>query len=125
MENLMNADGTLNHGDTSVISLGAFVITSSVNDKVNALAEGVFFEKVDFTFSGGNAEGCDDGTVTGAGSVLATSAKVKDDSDNAVMREGDETVTGPFQCTLSGVPVSLGNQPVKIDSAGQTKVKSN
>jgi len=120
----MNLDGMLDHGNTSILSLGTFVITSSANDKVKATTKGVFFEKVDFTFSGGNASGCDNGTVTGSGSVLPSSSKIKDGSGNAVMRENDETITGPFQCTLSGVPVALGNQPVKITSAGQTKVKS-
>jgi hypothetical protein len=121
---LMNMNGSLGHGTGSLVTLGVFVITSVPSLKVKAEGGGVFFEKVDFTFSGGNASGCDPGTVMGSGSVLASSTKNRDNSTSSkyVMRLDDETITGPFQGTLSGNPVSLGNQPVKISSAGQSKV---
>ena len=124
---LMNSDGTLGHGAGSAVSVGTFVITSSPNTKVKAgpgdgNRKEVYFGQVDFTFSGGNASGCDPGTVTGAGSVLAESTKNFDGSSNAVMREGDETVTGAFAGTSGGSPVTIGDQPVKVDNAGQTKV---
>lgn len=123
MENIMNEDGNLDHGDTSVISNGTFTIISSPDSQVKASGKGVYFGQVDFSFSGGNASGCDNGTVTGSGSILPSAMKVKNRDGNIVMRENDETVTGSFMGTLGSNPVTIGNQPVKVSDAGQNKVK--
>ena len=122
---IMNALGTLGHGAGSSISGGTFVITSTPSAKVFAVAQGVFFKQIDFTFSGGNGPGCDPGTVTGSGTVLASSLKTFSGvGGDQVMRENDITTTGAFQGTSGGSPVVIGDQPVEVVSAGQNKASS-
>lgn len=122
MQFFMNADGTLGHGLGSIVSGGSFSISSVASTKVKAVGKGVFFGNLSFTFSGGNAPGCDPGTVFGTGAIAPTSTKNKNASGMFVVRETD-SVNVTMNGTLSGSPVSLGPQPVEVVSAGQSKVK--
>ena len=117
---------SLGHGIGSIISGGTFTVISTGDIKKKLGGVNVIFTKVDFTFVGGSASGCDPGTVAGGGSVLASSIKVrKKGTTDFVVRQNDESTTGPFAGTIGGNPVPLGNQPVKVIAAGQTKARSD
>lgn len=113
----------LNHKAGSIISVGTFTITSVPDTKAKCSNKGIFKTPLQYTFAGGNATGCDPGTVatTAPQSITATAIKTKA-SSILVMRLNDfgtMTATG----TLSGVPVIVIGL-VEISDAGQTKTKA-
>lgn len=116
----------ISHGTGSIVSGGTFTISSpSPSTKNKASSNGVYFGPISFTFSGGNAAGCDPTTVAGAGTINPGSTKVRDVLTSLfAMLEGD-TGSGTFAGTSGGTPVPLGVQPVKVSSASQSKVQGN
>jgi hypothetical protein len=127
MKDVLNAGGALNHKSGSVISGGAFVITStpSVKDKAGGL--GVFPKEVEFTFSGGSASGCVPGTVATAAPVKIPATAIKSKTEGfppvrlgdfvTMSALGDNPTPPPPKVAVAG--------PVEVSDAGQTKVKAN
>lgn len=117
---------TLAHAAGSLISGGAFVITSTPDAKAKAGGAGMYKGPLLFTFSGGSASGFVAGTVmtTAPVSMPATAVKTKA-AALAVMREGDSVL---MNCVGTLPPPTGGTSPVagnvEISSAGQTKVKA-
>lgn len=125
MSELIAVDGlTLDHASGSPISGGSFSVLSVPDAKVKAEGNGFFAGPLEFTFSGGDADGFVAGSVAGEGSMPATALKVKI-GGVAVMREGDG-------CTMSCMgtidppatpPTGSIEGDVEITDAGQTKVR--
>lgn len=129
MSELIAVNGcTLSHVTGSPISVGTFEITSTPDGKVKSDGNGVYKDPLAFTFSGGNANGFQDGSVTGGGSIPATSTKVKV-GGLFVMREGD-SVTMNCVGTIDPPPAPPASPTgpvsgdVEISIAGQIVVKS-
>ena len=59
----------IDHADGSLISGGAFIVTSDADSKVEAEGKGAYFGSIVFTFSGGSADGYDTDPITGAGLI--------------------------------------------------------
>lgn len=117
---------TISHGSGSILSGGSFSITTpTVSTKNKAVNKGIYFGPMSFTFSGGNASGCDPATVTGSGTINPGSTKIRDILTSLFALLENDTGSGIFAGTLSGNPVPLGSQPVKISSANQNKVQGN
>lgn len=127
MKEILNSGGTLAHKTGSVISGGAFVITSTPSTKDKAGGLGVFPKEVEFTFSGGSASGCVPGSVatTAPVKIPATATKSKTENfppvrvgDSVTMSAvGDNSAPPPPKVAVAG--------DVEVSAAGQTKVKAN
>jgi hypothetical protein len=117
---------TLAHAAGSLISGGAFVVSSVADTKAKAGGAGVFKTPLMFSFSGGNASGFVPGSVmtTAPASMPATAVKTKA-AALAVMREGDSVL---MNCVGTLPPPTGGTAPiagdVEISAAGQTKVRA-
>jgi hypothetical protein len=124
---IANANLTLDHAEGSLISGGSFTVTSVPDPKSKADGAGVHVSPLTFTFTGGNASGFLDGSVTGGGSIPATATKAKS-SGALVMRRGDSATMAcigtidppPSSAPFTG-PVSGG---VEISDAGQVKTRA-
>lgn len=99
VEMIANTDIVVAHDDSSLISDGAFTITSLPSDKVFAgsRAKGVHVGEVEYTFKGGSAEGFIDGSVATAvtqnvpasSTVTAGRAAGVSGAKENVVRDGD------------------------------------
>lgn len=114
----------LAHAAGSPISGGTFTVTSIPDPNVSAESNAVFFNQLQFTFSGGSAAGFVSGSVatTAPATIPATAYKVKNAS-GFIMREGDQ-VTMDAVGALPGGGTSAVAGPVEIQAAGQTTVSA-
>jgi hypothetical protein len=119
---LMNTSGTLAHDTGSPVSGGTFVITSSPSVKVKAVGPGVYFGTLSFTFSGGTYTGGIPGTAQGRGTIAPTATKEKEGSNFPIREDDTGTMSGTYQQTAPPYTVPFSGAPVKVSSAGQTKV---
>jgi hypothetical protein len=123
---IMNQDGIVDHDAGSLVSGGAFVVTSVPSTKVKASAKGVYMGPLTGTFSGGNATGFVPGSVAGAWTINPTAVNVKAES-LPVVREGDSgTLSGVGTIDPPGVPPTgpvVGS--VVVSDAGQNEVKGD
>ena len=120
---LIGVDGlTLAHASGSLISGGSFVVTAVPSLKNKAQGKGAFSGPLAFTFSGGNAAGCTNGTVTGGGSIPPTAAKTKSEG-LLVIRGGDSVTMAAAGTAPNGSPVSVSGK-VEVSNAGQTKARA-
>lgn len=85
---IMNMSGAVDHDSGSVVSGGAFVITSVPSVKVKIDGAGVYRGPLAGTFTGGNATGFVPGSVAGAWTINPTATKVNADM-LPVVRDGD------------------------------------
>ena len=133
LEYIANEDLQLGHGAGSSVSGGSFNITKNSSDKVKILGKWVQVKQIIFSFSGGNGPPPTlPGSVTGSGTITATATKDKAAKSTVlelVMREKDSVsvamtgqITNPSPPPPT-IPYPLGNQPVEISNAGQSKVK--
>lgn len=123
LEPTMTQAGSIDHGATSLISGGVFVITSQPSVKVKAGGSGMYRGPLQYTFAGGNADGFDPGTVTTAVPQVINPTAVKTKADGlAVVRLGDAGVMAATG-TVSGTPTAVAG-PVEVVDAGQDKVKA-
>jgi hypothetical protein len=90
VKNIMNTDGTLEHGDDSPISGGVFVFVALPSQKVSAAGKKIYSGPFDFIFAGGDADGFAAGSVvtTGPVTIQPTAEKVFADGQ-AVIRDED------------------------------------
>lgn len=124
---LVAVDGCiLAHASGSLISGGAFAISSVPDVKAKAGGAGIFKGPLLFSFSGGSAAGFVAGSVmTTAPAVMnATAVKTKA-GGMPVMREGDFVL---MNCVGTLPPPTGGTAPVsgsvEIAMAGQMKAKA-
>jgi len=122
LELIMNQDGIIDHDVGSVVSVGAFVVTTPPSTMVKALAKGVYKGPITGTFTDGDATGFVPGSVAGSWTINPTAISVKAEA-LAVVRAGD---TG----TLTAVgtiapPAAPPTGPVAgtviVSDAGQDK----
>lgn len=98
---------------------GSVTVTSVPSPRVKADGKGVFSGGLDFMVSGYSAPGISGGT--GAGTVPAGARKTKADGAPVVLA-GDSVTVPVSGSTQSGSPVTV-QVTVKVQDAGQSKVK--
>lgn len=122
LELLMNQDGAVDHDIGSLVSGGAYVITSVPSTVVKVNGAGVYRGPLAGTFSGGDAAGFVPGSVVGSWTVTPTAVAVNVESQ-PVVREGDTgtlTATGTLPTPPGGTGPVVGT--VVVSDAGQTEV---
>ena len=123
MKKVMNFNGAIGHGDGSSIYGGVFVITSASDVKAKIDNIGVYVTPLAYSFSGGSASGFVSGSVSGGGTIASTASKVKV-GGKLVMRL-DDSGTMSAAGVLTGGGTGYISGPVKVVSAGQTKVQAD
>ena len=123
---IMNQDGIVDHDAGSLVSGGAFVVTSVPSTKVMASAKGVHMGPLAGTFTGGDAAGFVPGSVAGAWTITPTAVAVNAEL-LPVVREGDTgTLNGVGTIDPPGVPPTgpvVGT--VVVSDAGQGEVNGD
>jgi len=121
LELLMNTKGTLGHAEGSLISGGVFTIISLPAITCQAGDAYAYRGPLQYSFSGGNAQGFDSGSVNTIvpQTINPTALKVWADGQ-LVIRQGD---TGTLTAigTISGNPATVVGQ-AEVATAGQDKV---
>lgn len=123
MIKIMTSNGAIGHGDGSPISGGVFVITSTPDVKAKIDNAGIYVNPLSYSFSGGSASGFVSGSVSGGGMIASTASKVKV-GGKLVMRLDDSGTMSAAGVLTGGGTGSLSG-PVKVVSAGQTKVQAD
>ena len=115
---IMNENGNIDHIDGSSISGGTFSIISTPSSKT-----GFYKGTLQYTFSGGSAEGFDDESIATLSpqSINPTAIYVKAENES-IIRLGDSG-TMVAQGTVEGTPTSITG-PVEVSEAGQDKAKA-
>lgn len=115
---------TIDHAAGSTITGGSFTIVTAPSVKVFAQGLAVYRLLINFTFTGGSEPTVTAGTVTGAGSIVASAIKTRADG-SFVLREGDTGVLVGTGTNPSPPPPTLPvSGPVEITVAGQIKAKA-
>ncbi len=118
----MTQNGSLDHGATSLINGGAFVITTPVSVDVTIESVPIYAGSIIYTFLGGSAPGFVDGTVvsTGPHAIIPAAASVIVDGQ-PVARENDSGIM-----LATGSLIGGGTGPVsgvvEVADAGQEEV---
>jgi hypothetical protein len=124
MIDVMNANGALGHAAGSLVSGGAFTIVSTPSVKNRAVGVGIYRGPLQYTFTGGDADGFDPGTVATAVPQTIQPTAVKTRTDGLeVIRLGDAGLMAAVGA-VSGTPTAIvGN--VEVADAGQDRVRAN
>jgi hypothetical protein len=114
----------IEHDSGSLISSGAFTITSVASTKTKVNGDGVYSTPLLYTFSGGNAAGFVPGSIaTVTPQSIVSSAAYTKENGLLVMLEDDSAT---MNCI--GTPTGGGSSPITgpviIGNAGQTKVEA-
>lgn len=122
---IMNEDGTLDHGSGSPISGGSFVIVSVASIKNQLNGKGIFRDDLEYSFSGGSASGVVAGTVrTVVNQDISPTAVFTKADGFEVIREGDSGTMNAVGDNPSPPPPTLPvSGPVEVATAGQNKGK--
>jgi hypothetical protein len=107
---------------------GKISITNQPSTKVKADGKGCYYGKIEFSISGYTGTNIINGDGSGSGSISGGSKNVKIEGKDAVLEDDEsETVTisgtkpGPNGSKIS----TTDDVTVKVQSAGQSKVKAN
>ncbi len=121
MSYVMTQAGSIDHLSTSVITGGAFLISSTVSAFSKADGIPIFEGPITYTFLGGSAPGFVDGTVVSIGPQVLSPTSIG--YDPPVVREGDVGVmlaTG----SLIGGGTSPVSGEVEVVDAGQEEARA-
>lgn len=107
---------------------GKISITNQPSTKVKADGKGCYYGKIEFSISGYTGTNIINGDGSGSGSISGGSKNVKIENKDAVL-EDDESETVTISGTKPGpngskIPTT-DDVTVKVQSAGQSKVKAN
>lgn len=121
-DEVMNSSGEIGHSGGSLISDGVFTIISVPSNKVRA-GSSVFRGPLQYSFTGGNAEGFDSGSIMTIVTQVINPTAIKTRIESlAPIRLGDSGIM-VAQGTVSGSPTPISG-PVEIIDAGQDKVRA-
>jgi hypothetical protein len=125
-ELVMTEAGAIDHTSASTVSGGAFVITSQPSASTKVDGSGVYRGPLQYTFSGGDASGFINGSVTTTVPQVIQPTATKSKDDNLpLMRLGD---SGPMVCVGTpsggGSPVTVPNAFVEVADAGQDSTEA-
>jgi len=120
---------TIDHSSGSLVSDGAFTVTSLPSIKVkvsdNGVYNGVYSGVLTFTFTGGSHSAGQEGTATGGGSISITAKKTKADNKLVFRVKDKGTITGVYVPISGNPPIVPFTSDVEITDAGQIKAKGN
>lgn len=121
-DEIMNSSGEIGHSEGSLISDGVFTIISIPSNKVRA-GSGVFRGPLQYSFTGGNAEGFDSGSIMTIVTQVINPTALKTRVESfAPLRLGDSGIM-VAQGLVSGSPTPISGL-VEIIDAGQDKVRA-